>query len=89
MEKDGKISSTRDQVLKLINSTYNKSHILGHRLKTLRSSLELSTDAPYFVGSKYVSCRTAAELINKVRFNDPTETTDIGAQRLSQSLTTL
>ena len=82
--KNGRISGTADQVQKVISSTYNKTHILGHKLKILRSSLNLNADAPYFVGSKYVSCRTAAELINKVRFNDPAETTDIGAQRFSQ-----
>ena len=82
--KDGRISGTSDQVHKIFSSTYNKTHILGHRLKVLRSSLDLNADAPYFVGSKYVSCRTAAKLINKVRFNDPAETTDIRAQRLSQ-----
>ena len=82
--KNGRISGTADQVQKIISSTYNKTHILGHRLKVLRSSLNLNADAPYFVGSKYVSCRTTAELINKVRFEDPAETTDIGAQRFSQ-----
>ena len=82
--KNGRISGTADQVQKVISSTYNKTHILGHKLKILLSSLNLNADAPYFVGSKYVSCRTAAELINKVRFKDPAETTDIGAQRFSQ-----
>ena len=82
--RNGRIFGTADQVQKVISSTYNKTHILGHKLKILLSSLNLNADAPYFVGSKYVSCRTAAELINKVRFNNPAETTDIGAQRFSQ-----